>query len=102
MKKGKTTIGIVAIIATLTIAAVAFAQGGYGRHMSNESGQMMGSGHNYKMMDKCPGYGQHMRSSESGYGRHMSNDDGNTMRQGYGQHRRGFEKERDTFVNDNP
>ena len=54
MKKTKAIVGILAITSIFTIAAVAFAHGGYGRQ----------GGYGGHMMDDGRGYGHHMR----GYG----------------------------------
>lgn len=60
MKGKKATIGIFAFGLIVAVAAVAFAHGGYGRHMDDD-GHMMG-----------PGYGGgHMMGFGSGYGVHM-------------------------------
>ena len=44
MKKTTTTIGILAVVSTVALATVAFAHGGYGRHMGGYGGYMMGQG----------------------------------------------------------
>ena len=65
MKRTKATIGLMAFGLIVTIAAVAFAHGGYGRHMDEYGGHMMGPGYGGgHMMGFGPGYGPHMR----GYG----------------------------------
>jgi Spy/CpxP family protein refolding chaperone len=65
MKQTKATIGLLAFGFVITIAAVAFAHEGYGRHMGGYGGHMMGPGYGGgHMMGFGPGYGPHMR----GYG----------------------------------
>lgn len=65
MKRTKATIGLLAFGFIVTIAGVAFAHGGYGRHMEEYGGHMMGPGYGGgHMMGYGPGYGPHMR----GYG----------------------------------
>ena len=65
MKRKKTTIGLLAFGLIVAIAAVAFAHGGYGRHMDGYGGHMMGPGYRGgHMMGYGPGSGPHMR----GYG----------------------------------
>ena len=61
MKKTSVTIGILAMALTLTIAAVAFAHGGYGRHMGANGGHMMGPGYGWGHMDDGSGYGSRGR-----------------------------------------
>lgn len=70
MKVSKTTVGILAITSILAIAAVAFAHGGYGRHMGGYGGHMMGPGYGggQMMMDGDYGYGRHMRGDGDEYG----------------------------------
>lgn len=65
MKRSKAAISIIAFGVIVLIAAVAFAHGGYRRHMGDWGGQMMGPGYGGRhMMDYGPGYGSGMR----GYG----------------------------------
>lgn len=64
MKRWKATIGILAFGWVVAITAVAFAHGGYGRHMGDYGGNMMGPGYGGRhMMDYGPGYGRGMRGS---------------------------------------
>ena len=64
MKRSKATIGIWAFGLVLAITAVAFAHGGYGRHMGDYGGHMMGPGYGGRhMMDYGPGAGRGMRGS---------------------------------------
>lgn len=58
MKRKKTTIGLLAFGLIVTITAIAFAHGGYGRHMGGNGGHMMGPGYGGGHM---MGYGPHMR-----------------------------------------
>ncbi len=59
MKRKITTIGLLVFGLIVAIAAIAFAHGGYGRHMDGYGGHMMGPGYGRgHMMD----YGPHMRS----------------------------------------
>lgn len=65
MKRKKIKISLLAFGFIVAIAAIAFAHGGYGRHMGGYGGHMMGprygGGH---MMDDDPAYGPH----NHGYG----------------------------------
>lgn len=64
MKRSKTTIGILTIGLVLAIAAVAFSHGGYGRHMGDYGGHMMGPGYGGRhMMEYGPGYDRGMRGA---------------------------------------
>lgn len=58
MTRKKTTIGLLAIGLVVAIAAIAFAHGGYGRHMDGYGGHMMGPGYGGGHM---MGYGPYMR-----------------------------------------
>jgi len=61
MKRRKTTIGLLTFGLIVAITAIAFAHGGYGRHMGMYSGHMMGPGYGGgHMMD----YGPHMRGND--------------------------------------
>ena len=68
MRNNNAIIGILAVASIIGIAAVAFAHGGYGRHMGWYGGHMMGQGYGYgHMMDGGPGYGPHMRGYRGGW-----------------------------------
>ena len=58
MKRKKTTISLLVFGLIIAIATIAFAHGGYGRHMDGYGGHMMGPGYDGGHM---MGYGPHMR-----------------------------------------
>ena len=73
MKTNKKTIIGLAAVLTLTIAAIAYANGEYNRYMDGYGGRMMGPGYGGHMMGRV--HGEHMMGYGDGYGPHMSGYD---------------------------
>jgi Spy/CpxP family protein refolding chaperone len=78
MNKIKTTLIIIAFVATAGIVSIAFAHGGWGEN--GYGGHMMGHGYNMGpgMMGYGPGYGRYDRGN---YPADLSKEDGNKLQQ---------------------